>query len=245
MDRSTIWLIAVSIGVMALLYASVGHAGASGYLAVMALAGVAPSDLRPIALVLNVVVSVLTTVHFVRAGHFRWRLFWPFALPAVPMAFLGGWLPLPASAARVLIGVVLVAAAARFLLRPVNEAATRPPRPVPASLWGAGLGLLAGLSGTGGGIFLSPLLVLRRWARSHEAAATSAVFILVNSLSGLAAHLLAGRPVPTPALPWSLAALIGGFLGAWLGSNRLPAPVLRRLLALVISIAGGKLLLSA
>lgn len=244
MDSTTIWLLALGIAVMAALYSSVGHAGASGYIAVMALAGVAPAELRPIALLLNLAVSVLAAGHFVRAGHFRWRLLWPFALPAMPMAFLGGWLPLPAGAARALIGVVLLSAAARFLLRPVNETETRPPRTGIALLCGGFLGLLAGLSGTGGGIFLSPLLVLRRWARSHEAAAASAVFIFLNSCAGLAAHVLAGREIPAPAGPWALAAVVGGFGGAWIGSSRLPAPALRRVLAVVIALAGGKLLLT-
>lgn len=244
MDATTYWLVALGIGVMAMLYSTVGHAGASGYIAIMALAGVAPAEIRPTALVLNLGVSMLAAVQFFRAGHFRWRLFWPFALPAVPMAFLGGWLPLSADTVRVLIGLVLLAAAARFLLRPVNEAKPRRPRTAVALSWGAALGLLAGLSGTGGGIFLSPLLVLRRWARSHEAAAVSALFILVNSSAGLAAHAMAGRSLPAPALPWTLAALAGGFCGALGGSRRLPASTLRRVLAVVITVAGGKLLLT-
>lgn len=243
MDPTTIALVTAGIGVMALLYSSVGHAGASGYLAIMALAGVAATELRPTALILNLAVSLIAATQFIRAGHFRWRLFWPFALPAMPLAFLGGWMPLSAGATRMVIGVVLLAAAARFLLRPVNEAACRAPRLRIALPCGAALGLLAGLSGTGGGIFLSPLLVLRRWARSHEAAATSAVFIFVNSLAGLAAHLIAGRPLPMPAPGWAAAA-VGGCFGAWLGSRRLPAPQLRRMLAIVIMIAGGKLLLT-
>lgn len=244
MDLMTVWLVSLGIAVMALLYASVGHAGASGYIAVMALAGVAPAELRPTALLLNLAVSVLAAGQFIGAGHFRWLLFWPFALPAMPMAFLGGWMPVSAGATRALIGAVLLLAAARFLLQPVNEAAAQPPPRGLALACGAGLGLLAGLSGTGGGIFLSPLLVLRRWAGSHEAAAVSALFILVNSSAGLAAHMLAGRVVPAPAWSWALAAVIGGFCGARLGSRRLPAPTLRRLLAAVITVAGGKLLLS-
>lgn len=245
MDSTTNLLVAAGIGVMALLYSSVGHAGASGYLAVMALAGVAPAELRPTALILNLAVSTLASAQFIRAGYFRWQLFWPFALPALPLAFLGGWMPLSAGATRAVIGVVLLASAARFLLRPVNEAACQSPRLTVALPCGAGLGFLAGLSGTGGGIFLSPLLVLRRWASSHEAAATSAVFILVNSLAGLAAHAMAGRSLPVPALGWTVAAVAGGCGGAWLGSSRLPAPQLRRMLAIVITIAGGKLLLTA
>lgn len=245
MEPAAIWLVALAIGVMAALYSSVGHAGASGYLAVLALAGVAPETLRPVALALNVAVALLAAAQFIHCGHFRWALFWPFAVPAVPMAFLGGLVPLPARATRVLIGLVLLAAAARFLIRPVNEEATRRPPKFLALLWGSALGLLAGLSGTGGGIFLSPLLVLRRWARSHEAAAASAVFILVNSLAGLSAHVLAGRALPAPALPWALAAVGGGLAGSWLGSRRLPAAGLRRVLAVVITVAGGKLLLTA
>ena len=245
-------LLPVLIFIAALLYASVGHAGASGYLAAMALMGVAPEVMKPSALVLNLLVSSIGTVAFARAGAFSWRLFWPFALGAAPLAYFGGAITLPGIWYKPLVGVVLLFAAIRLLLgklpnvettgRP-NDANIAQPPPVWLSiLLGAGIGFLAGLTGTGGGIFLTPLLLLMGWARAKEAAGTSVAFILVNSLAGLA-----GKPSSLAHLPdnlwlWAIAAVAGGSLGAMLGSKRLPPPSLRRLLALVLLIAAAKLL---
>jgi uncharacterized membrane protein YfcA len=231
------WLTAAVFAV-ALLYSSVGHAGASGYLAVMALAGLAPAVIKPTALVLNILVASIGTWQFWRAGHFSWRLFWPFAVLAVPCAFVGGRLSLPAETFRLLVGLVLLASAARFLSRLTEHENARPPaRPVALGV-GAGLGLLAGLTGTGGGIFLTPLLLLMRWARTKEAAAVSALFILVNSTAGLLGNLSATRSVPTLALPLAIAAVVGGAVGSHCGSRRFPVAAVRRLLAAVLLVAG-------
>jgi uncharacterized membrane protein YfcA len=241
-------LAALTLGVflIALLYASVGHAGASGYIAVMALFSVAPEVIKPTALTLNVLVASIASYQFWRAGHFSWALFWPFALLAIPLAFAGGWLNLPAPGLKLALGMVLLFSAANFLLRPAADQATRPPpRPVALGTGGA-LGFLAGVSGTGGGIFLTPLLLHLRWSPTKTAAAVSALFILGNSAAGLAgvgaAH---GRDWPALALPLAVAVIAGGTLGAYYGSRRFPQATIKRFLAAVLTIAGGKLVLTA
>jgi uncharacterized protein len=237
-------LLVAGVLAVAFLYSTVGHAGASGYIAIMALLGMAPDTIKPVALMLNVLVAGVATWQFRRAGHFCWPLFWPFAVVAVPAAFLGGYLDLPAPEFRVAVGLVLWASAARFLLDLRHEGATRPPARGVALAVGGGLGLLAGLTGTGGGIFLTPLLILRGWAATRGAAAVSAPFILCNSLAGLAGHVSATHQVPALVLPLAAAVLAGGAAGSWLGSVRLPPVAVRRLLAAVLGIAGGKLVLA-
>src|SRR5262245_6727727 len=159
MDTAHLVLLFVAIGFIAFLYSSVGHAGASGYIATMTLFGLAPTIIRPTALVLNILVASIGTFQFWRAGHFSWKLFWPFALLSIPAAYLGGYLQPSASVLRLLIGFVLLFYAARLVFRRSDPLQTFPPsRPVAISV-GAGLGFLAGLTGTGGGIFLTPLLL--------------------------------------------------------------------------------------
>jgi hypothetical protein len=227
----------------ALLYSSVGHAGASGYLAVMALIGTLPEAMRPAALSLNLVVASIGTTNFVRAGHLRWSLVWPFLVTSVPMAWLGGRLALPVEVYRSLVGAVLILSAVRFVatLRAPDRATREVPRPI-ALVAGAVLGLLAGLTGVGGGIFLSPLLLLMGWADLRTTAATSVVFILANSAAGLAGQLASIDALP-PELPWWIAAVAtGGVLGSWLGARRLPSPALRLTLAIILVVAGVKLM---
>ena len=243
MSTETLVLLTATVLVVAFLYSSVGHAGASGYIAVMSLFNLAPAEIKPTALVLNVLVASIATWQFWRAGHFSWRLFWPFALLSVPMAFVGGWVNLPAHAFKVLVGVVLLFSAFRFLFSgsAPDVAEEEPPRLVAIPL-GAGLGLLSGLTGTGGGIFLTPLLLFKRWARVKTAAAVSALFILVNSVAGLLGNLGSARNVPSFAIALGTAAVIGGTLGSYLGSRRFPPVAIRRSLALVLLIAGAKLI---
>lgn len=243
MTGDALGLLITAIALVALLYASVGHAGASGYIAVLTLAGLAPGEIRPIALVLNIIVASIGTWQFWRAGHFSWRLFWPFALLATPMAFLGGSLQLPADFLKVAIGLVLLFSSANLVLRPAEEREARPPRRAVALGSGALLGLFAGLTGTGGGIFLTPLLILMGWARTKQAAGVSVPFILVNSVAGLAGNVSATRDLPDMVWPLAVAVIIGGGLGSWLGSHRLPHQAIKRLLALVLLIAGLKLVL--
>lgn len=235
------WL-AAGILLIAFLYSSVGHAGASGYIAVMTLFGLAPAEIKPTALVLNILVASIGTWQFWRAGHFRWELFWPFAILSVPMAFAGGYLNLPAHLFKIAVGIVLLFSAARFLYDPKDATDVTPPARGAALIVGGVLGLLSGLTGTGGGIFLTPLIIVMRWATTKTAAATSVVFILVNSIAGLLGNVAATREIPSFAFVLLLAALIGGSVGSYLGSRRFSAPAIKRLLAAVLIIAGLKLI---
>jgi uncharacterized membrane protein YfcA len=242
MDHAHLILLFGAIGIIAFLYSSVGHAGASGYIAVMALFGLATNVIRPTALILNILVALIGAFQFWRAGHFSWKLFWPFALLSVPAAYLGGYLQLPAAILKTLIGVVLLFSAARLFFRrgdPPDIAA--PSQPVALGV-GAGIGLLSGLTGTGGGIFLTPLLLFCHWARTKEASAVSALFILVNSIAGLTGFITANQAVPSLAAVLAAAALAGGAVGSYLGSRRFPVRTITILLATVLVIAGCKLL---
>ena len=230
--------------VVALLYSSVGHAGASGYIAVMTLCGLAPAEIKPTALTLNILVATIASLQFWRAGHFSWKAFWPFAVLAVPLAYFGGYVNLPVPAFRISVGIVLLASAARFLVKPPEEVVARPPSKPVAIATGGGLGLLAGLTGTGGGIFLTPLAVFMRWTSTKTASAISALFILCNSVAGLLGNLAATQKLPTVALPLAAAVLIGGTAGSYLGARQLPAIAIKRLLAAVLTIAGFKLALA-
>ncbi len=241
--------LAAGMLVAAFAYASVGHGGASAYLAALALAGVAPPEMRPIALALNILVSAIGTWKFHRAGYFRWRLFWPFAVVSIPLAFVGGAITLPGHAYRILVGLVLVYAAWQLWMsaRVGDEMRTlREPPLLLAMAVGAVLGLLSGLTGVGGGIFLSPMLLMLGWAGTKQTSATSAPFILVNSIAGLAAGFTM-KSASLPAHIWLLgmAVLIGGWFGAEYGSRRFANPVVRRILALVLALAGGKMVLAA
>jgi len=236
-------LLTLSIFAAALLYSSVGHAGASGYLAAMALFGLAPQEMRPAALMLNILVASIGTIRFYRAGCFSWSLFWPFALGAVPLAFLGGTLTLPGRAYKQVVGVVLLFAAYR-LVRKRDWEASRPVAAPLAIACGGGIGLLSGLTGTGGGIFLGPLLMCMGWADAKQTAGVSVAFILVNSIAGVLG-LLTKSPSLPPQLPyWAMAVILGGLIGAELGSTRFANPTLRKLLAVVLVIAGVKLILT-
>jgi uncharacterized membrane protein YfcA len=249
LDPTTIALIAVLIFAVALLYSTVGHAGASGYLAAMALFGVAPALMKPTALTLNIIVAVVGTIRFHRAGFFSWRTFWPFAVASIPASFIGGWLTLPASVYKATVGFVLLYSAVRLFFS-AKRGDAQDTRLVPvwiALIWGAAIGLLSGLTGVGGGIFLSPSLLLMSWARTKETSGVSVTFILVNSVAGLLghglfAHFTTMAQLPRMALAWAPAALVGGWIGTELGTRRLPIAGIRRWLSVVLVIAGLKLL---
>jgi hypothetical protein len=241
-------LLSVLILAMALLYSSVGHAGASGYLAAMALLGVPPTTMKPAALLLNVLVATIATFQFTRAGRVSWSALWPFTVGSMPFAFIGGAVQLPGAVYKPLVAMVLLFAAGRLIWLTLRETAAqalviRRIRPLPAVIAGAAIGFLAGLSGTGGGIFLSPLLLFAAWAKTRETAGISAVFILVNSVAGLAGQLGSTPQLPMTVGVWGAAAVTGGLVGAGMGSRRLGGTTLQRLLALVLMIAGTKLLL--
>ena len=245
MEPWIVALLAAGMLVAAFGYAAVGHGGASAYIAAMALAGIAPAEMRPISLLLNIVVSSLGSWKFYRAGFFRWRLFWPFAVVSIPMAYLGGAITLPGNAYKILVGVVLLYAAWQLWRSGTSGAEMREVREPPlgwAMVIGASMGLLAGLTGVGGGIFLSPLLLMLGWAGTKQTSAVAAPFILVNSLAGLAAVFVA-KSALLPTYVWILvpAVLVGGWLGAEYGSRRFANPVVRRVLAVVLALAGGKM----
>jgi uncharacterized protein len=229
----------------ALLYSSVGHAGASAYLAAMALVGVAAATMRPTALVLNLFVAAIVVVRFGTAGHLPWRSLVPLAVGSVPAAFIGGSLDLPGDLYRPLVAIVLLAGAWRLATAaaPASDAQDRPGVPwIPGVAAGAAIGLLAGLTGTGGGIFLTPLLVLAGWTGSRDAAGLSGAFILVNSIAGLAGLAADGLALPPSLALWVGAVVGGGLIGSWLGTVRFSILNLRRALALVLVIAAVKLM---
>jgi uncharacterized membrane protein YfcA len=232
----------------AVLYSSVGHAGASAYLAAMGLLGVVPDVARPTALALNIVVASFVTFRFWRRGYISWRSLGPFVLGSIPLAFIGGSLPISGAIYKQLVGAVLIVAAIQ-LFRTARRAAqadtghAEPRVPaVPAVAIGAGIGLLSGLTGTGGGIFLSPVLLLTGWAETRAASGIAAAFILANSLSGLAGNLARLASLP-PALPlWIGVVVVGAFLGSELGTRRARTVQLREILSVVLVIAGLKLI---
>ena len=232
---------------IATLYSSVGHAGASGYLAVMALLSFAPDTIKPTSLLLNVAVAGIASWRYLRAGCFSWKVFWPVALVALPMAFLGGRLQLPPRAFAIVAGVFLIASALLMAWRAVIKTPDRVPRRMPSGASvGVGLpiGFLSGIIGVGGGIFLSPILIAGRWAALRHVSGTAALFILINSISGLAGRMSTGLPLD-PFLPWwLLAVMVGGFIGTYLGVSLFGTRAILVVLFLVLMSAGVKILLT-
>ena len=236
-------LLSVLILAAAILYSSVGHAGASGYLAAMALVGVAPQVMRPTALILNVLVALIATYRFYKVGAFSWHILWPFALGSVPLAFVGGALTLPGYLYKPVVAVVLFVAAYRLWRQSRVETGEIKPLPTgPAMVWGGSIGLLSGLTGVGGGIFLTPLLLFMSWAPPRQAAGVSAAFILVNSIAGLGGAASSLQRVPPEVGYLAVAAVLGGLLGTELGTRYLGNTGLRQALAVVLVVAGFKML---
>ncbi|MFN2596806.1 MAG: sulfite exporter TauE/SafE family protein [Pyrinomonadaceae bacterium] len=245
MTTNELLLLSLLIFAAAALYSSVGHAGASGYIAAMALFGTAPTVMKPTALCLNILVATIAAYRFWRAGAFGWRTFYPFAATSIPFAFLGGALQLPTTIYKQIVGVALLFAAVRLFQRTLAKAAESETHEAPlvaALPLGALIGLLSGLTGVGGGIFLSPLLLLMNWADARRTAGVSAAFILVNSIAGLAGNYASVKSLPATIPYLAVAALLGGLLGAELGSRRLAGATIRRVLAVVLVVAGMKLI---
>ena len=242
-------LLAVLIFAAAILYSSVGHAGASGYLAAMALVGVAPDVMKPTALALNILVATIATVRYYRAGYFYWSALWPFAVGSTPLSFVGGAIILPGYLYKPAVGLVLLYVAYRLfrstvqgLPKSADKAIKIPTAPAVAS--GGVIGLLAGLTGTGGGIFLSPLLLFTGWARTRPTSGASAAFILVNSVAGLAGNFASVQNLPDAIPVWAVAAGVGGLIGTQLGTRHFQSKGIYRALAAVLVIAGLKLMLT-
>ncbi len=258
-------LILAAIFLVAVLYSSVGHGGGSGYLAVMAFFAVAPNVTKPTALALNIFVSAIATIQFYRRGHFDWKVFLPFAVASVPFAFIGGTINLPIHYYKVLLGLVLLFAAFRLawkfrskeaesenagrILDSWRDADVTDVADVAAyPLWlalviGAIIGITSGLIGVGGGIFLTPILFLTNWTETRKAAGISAMFVLVNSISGLLGNYQNVVKLPSSVGIWIIIAVIGGSIGSTLGSRYFNSIALRRALAVVLLVAGVKLLL--
>lgn len=232
---------------VAFLYSSVGHGGASGYLALFALLGATTAAIVPVALVLNVAVAGIGFINYWRAGHFSPHLLLPFIIGSVPAAYIGGLIHLPTAAFTAMLGSALLAASLRMLfLKEVKAADANENR---QRYWllrffiGAVLGLLSGMVGVGGGIFLSPILLFLRWADARKTAAVSSAFIVLNSLGGLAGHVMRDNVTLAPLATLGAVALCGGLLGSFVGARRARPRVLQVLLGIVLLIAGGKLLL--
>jgi uncharacterized membrane protein YfcA len=232
------------MAVAACLYSSVGHAGASAYLALMSLCGVDPAVMRPTALVLNVMVAAVGTRRFHVAGQVDWSLLSRLALGSVPAAFLGGWLSLPRGTYLLLLSILLGLSGVRLLVSMARDLQYQPQRPSgsEAFLTGASIGFVAGLVGIGGGVFLSPWLLFARWATTRCASGITAAFILVNSVAGLAGRVTQARELPAELGLWVPAVVLGGWIGSWLGAQRLPELWVRRLLGAVVLTAALKLL---
>ncbi len=235
-------LIIAAIFIVAILYSSVGHGGASGYLAVMAFLAVAPNITKPTALILNVFVASIAAFQFYRAKHFDWKVFLSFAVTSIPFAFVGGIISLPTTIYRPLLGLVLLFAAFRLAWNFSVETEITAPKVWLALIIGAVIGLLSGLVGVGGGIFLTPILLLTNWAETKKAAGVSAMFILVNSISGLLGNYTQVMQLPSTVWFWIAAAVGGGIIGSTLGSRHFDSLTLRRVLAIVLLMAGVKLI---
>lgn len=245
LDLTATLALAALILLAATLYASVGHGGASGYLAAMALFGLPAAFMKPTALSMNIAVTALVFWRLRKAGHFDSRLFLPFALASIPLAFLGGMQVLSEPFYRLIVAVALTIAAARLFWRPQDLPATARPSLVLALAIGGAMGYLSGLTGVGGGIFLSPVLLLLRWTDMRGSAALAAAFIFVNSIAGLAGFLASGGAIPNAAPSLVAVAFVGGAVGAELAVRRLAPARLRQLLGVVLMVAAGKMAWSA
>lgn len=243
-DGSTLILLTVLMGLAATMYASVGHGGASAYLALMALFSVSATVMRPTALALNLIAAGISTIGYVRAGNFNFRLLMAFAITGIPCAFVGGMIHVPAEVYKPLLGTTLWLAASQLAWRP-HRLLERPVAPPPLAValpCGALIGLLAGATGTGGGIFLSPLILLFSWEEPRKTSGVAAAFIFANSAAGLAGNVSSVGHLPAELPIFVAAVALGALGGVMLGITRLPRIWLLRLLSLVLVIAGAKLL---
>lgn len=240
------YVTAVFIFLGAILYSSVGHGGASSYIAIMSLMGTPINIIKPIGLILNIIVSSVGSFRFIRHKFFNFKVFLPVAIASVPAAFLGGYLELTASIYRPLVGCMLLVAGFQFIFNILDQ--LKPSKAeinwVVALMLGAVIGLLSGLTGTGGGIFLSPLIVFFGWTSIKEASGTASAFIFFNSLSGLMGNIASIQELPTTVLLFSCAALLGVIIGTQLGIKHLNVGGLKKVLGCVLILAGLKFIIT-
>ena len=239
------FILLMAIGLMAVLYSSVGHGGASGYLAAMALWGLLPEEMRPATLLMNIVVTSWLLFRFQPYKLMPYKLFWPLVIASTPLAFIGGLIKIDAEAYRLLVGVMLLLAAARMLM--INKAAesTQQPTMIAVLLVGAILGFSAGLTGIGGGVFLSPILLIFGWCSIRQSTAVAAGFILLNSIGGLAGYIVSDQSWPMGAGWLVITALAGCLFGGELAAHRASSLTLQKLLAAVLAIAAVKMVVTA
>ena len=235
-------LFVIGLMLIAFFYSSVGHGGASGYLALMALFGFAPESIRYYALILNLVVSAIAFISYARAGYFRLRLAIPFLITSMPAAYLGAQISINPTLYKIILGIMLLIAVLRMLMVGNNDnKETRNP-PVAIALGiGLLLGLVSGIIGIGGGILLSPLLILARYARIKEASAAAALFIFLNSASGLAGLMTTKFTFQPEIIYWIMGVMVAGFAGSAIGSRTFSELNLKRVLSLVLIAASIKL----
>lgn len=243
MEHHTTALFLILLAIVAFAYSSVGHGGASGYLALGAVMGIAGSEMKPVALILNIIVSAAAFIQYYRAGHFRWELFWPFAAASIPFTFLGALFTPDDSVYKKILGILLFVGVLRIVgvFGKGKEYAAQPPI-YWALIAGAVIGFLSGLIGIGGGIILTPLILILGWAGLKETAAVSALFILVNSVSGMIGLATKGIS-PDPVIwIWIVIAAVAGLAGSWAGSRKIGGLALKSILAITLTIACLKLI---
>jgi uncharacterized membrane protein YfcA len=229
--------------IVAFLYASVGHGGASGYLALMAIFGIAPDVMKPTALLLNLFVSLTAFIQYYRGGHFKWNIFWPLALLSIPMAYVGGLVTIDAAVYKKLLGILLLLPVMRFLFfRNTDVKELKEVKPWLSAGMGGIIGWLSGLIGIGGGIILSPILLLLKWTTQKQTAAISALFIFVNSFAGLMGQFSKGIKFTPDMTAYVAIAFVGGLGGAYFGALRFNQNVLKYSLAAVLAVASYKLI---
>ncbi|NQX84573.1 MAG: sulfite exporter TauE/SafE family protein [Flavobacteriaceae bacterium] len=239
----SIWFILI-LPLVAFLYASVGHGGASGYLALMVLFSFSPTLMKPTALLLNLCVAGIAFYHYYKAGHFDKRLFLSFAATSIPSAFVGGMITIDASIYKKILGILLVFA----ILKMLNIIGKQGNKIKKVRLWqglivGGFIGFFSGLIGIGGGIILTPIILLLHWGNMKSAAAVSALFIWVNSMAGILGQISSGVELKTESFMLATIAFLGGFLGSYYGSKKFKNKVLSQLLVVILITASIKLLL--
>lgn len=244
MSTTSIIILSIIILIIAVLYSSVGHGGASAYLAVMAMFGVAPVVMKPTALILNILVAGIGAFMYIRSGNFSWRVFWPFALGSIPLAFWGSTISISHLVYKAILGTILIGTACWLLFGKKKQAngPIKKCHPFWQVLLGAAIGFLAGLTGIGGGVILSPLLILTHWAETKKTSGVAAAFIFVNSVVGILGHLSVAKLPPLYILYFVAAAAVGAFIGSTIGSKHLKSDIIKKVLAVVLILAGVQLL---